>query len=98
VLRPAYQLFARLLYGTGMCIGEGLQLRVKDVEFGHRAIIVREGKSGKDRSVMLPQSLVPALHDQLARPSLVGPRSAVRPLRRVHGLARGPMQWLTTDD
>jgi integrase len=35
-----------------------LQLRVKDIDFAHRAVIVREGKGGKDRVVMLPLSLV----------------------------------------
>ena len=48
---------AQLLYGTGMRLSEGLQLRVKDIYFAHRAVIVREGKGGKDRVLMLPQSL-----------------------------------------
>ena len=46
---------------------EGLQLRVKDIDFGGGAIIVRDGKGGKDRAVMLPQRLVPGLREQLAR-------------------------------
>jgi integrase len=50
-------LLARLLYGTGMRLMEGLSLRVKDVEFDRRAIIVREGKGAKDHVVMLPRSL-----------------------------------------
>jgi integron integrase len=50
-----------------MRITEGLQLRVKDVDFGRRTIIVREGKGGKDRAVMLPDRLVPGLQEQLAR-------------------------------
>ena len=66
-LEAEHRLLARLLYGTGMRISEGLQLRVKDVDFTHRAIIVREGKGAKDRAVMLPQTLVAALHDQLER-------------------------------
>jgi integrase len=61
-----HRLFAQLLYGTGMRLTEALQLRVKDIDFARRAIIVRAGKGGKDRVVMLPQSLVPALHGQLA--------------------------------
>ena len=60
-------LLAKLLYGTGMRLNEGLRLRVKDVDFDRRAIIVREGKGGKDRVVMLPQSLRQSLHDQLVR-------------------------------
>ena len=61
-----HRLLAELLYGTGMRITEAISLRVKDVAFGHRAIYVREGKGRKDRIVMLPQSLVPALRVQLA--------------------------------
>ncbi len=59
--------FAQLLYGTGMRISEGLRLRVQDVDFERRTIIVREGKGGKDRALMLPQRLIPALREQLAR-------------------------------
>lgn len=62
-----HRLFAQLLYGTGMRINEGLQLRVKDLDFERRTIIVREGKGGQDRAVMLPQSLIPGLRKQLAR-------------------------------
>jgi len=54
-------LLGRLLYGTGMRLMEGLRLRVKDVDFDRQAIVVRESKGGKDRVVMLPKSLVPAL-------------------------------------
>jgi integron integrase len=60
-------LLAQLLYGTGMRITEGLQLRVKDIDFPHRSIIVRAGKGDKDRVLMLPDSLAPALREQLAR-------------------------------
>ena len=62
-----HRLFAQLLYGTGMRINEGLQLRVKDMDFERSTIIVREGKGGKDRAVMLPQRLIPSLQEQLAR-------------------------------
>nr|QZL14094.1 integron integrase [uncultured bacterium] len=62
-----HRLFAQLLYGTGLRLTEGLQLRVKDVDFAHNAIVVREGKGGKDRIVMLPQALVAGLRAQLAR-------------------------------
>ncbi len=58
-------LLGRLLYGTGMRLLEGLRLRVKDVDFQHRALIVREGKGAKDRVVMLPAVLVEPLRAQL---------------------------------
>ena len=55
-LAPDIALLGRLLYGTGMRLMEGLRLRVKDVDFDRRVIVVREGKGGKDRVVMLPRS------------------------------------------
>jgi integron integrase len=58
-------LLARLLYGTGMRLREGLALRVKDIDFHRRVIVVREGKGAKDRVVMLPRSLEESLRDQL---------------------------------
>ena len=58
-------LLARLLYGTGMRLMEGMRLRVKDVEFDRHVVIVREAKGGKDRVVMLPRSLAPALRLQM---------------------------------
>jgi len=53
-------LLAKLLYGTGMRLNEGLRLRVKDVDFDRRVLVVRDGKGGKDRVVMLPQTLAAA--------------------------------------
>jgi len=58
-------LLARLLYGTGMRLMEGMRLRVKDVDFDRHVIIVREAKGNKDRVVMLPRSLAPALQQQM---------------------------------
>ena len=58
-------LLARMLYGTGMRLMEGMRLRVKDVDFVRHTIIVREAKGNKDRVVMLPRTLAPALRLQL---------------------------------
>jgi integron integrase len=58
-------LLARLLYGSGMRLLEGVRLRVKDVDFDRRIIIVRDGKGGKDRVVMLPRSIEHELRTQL---------------------------------
>jgi integron integrase len=58
-------LLARLLYGTGMRLMEGMRLRIKDVDFDRHVIIVRDAKGGKDRVVMLPRSLAPALRVQM---------------------------------
>lgn len=60
-------LIAQLLYGTGMRLMEGLRLRVKDVDFHRREIIVREGKGNKDRVTMLPDRLVEPLQAHLEK-------------------------------
>ena len=56
-LRGVHQLLGRLLYGTGMRIMEGVRLRVKDVDFARREILIRDGKGFKDRVTMLPRSV-----------------------------------------
>ena len=63
------QLVARLLYGTGMRLMEGLRLRVKDLDFESGEVTVRGGKGGKDRTTMLPRVLAAALrvHLELVR-------------------------------
>lgn len=58
-------LIASLLYGTGMRLLEGLRLRVKDVDFERREVIVREGKGAKDRVTVLPENLILPLKEQL---------------------------------
>jgi integron integrase len=60
-------LVAGVLYGTGMRLLEGLRLRVKDVEFERREIVVRDGKGGKDRVTVLPENLVLPLQQQLSQ-------------------------------
>jgi integron integrase len=66
-LHGTHQLIGRLLYGTGMRILEALRLRVKDIEFEGRAIVVRDGKGGKDRVTVLPGSLIAPLRQHLQR-------------------------------
>jgi integron integrase len=60
-----HALMARLMYGTGMRIGECVALRVKDLHLERREIVVRDGKGGKDRVTMLPDRLLPGIRDQL---------------------------------
>jgi integron integrase len=54
-------LVVSLLYGAGLRLLECLELRVKDVDFERREVVVRRGKGGKDRRVMLPQATVERL-------------------------------------
>ncbi len=66
-----YGLMARLLYGTGMRLMECCRLRVKDIDFGQREILIRDGKGGKDRVTMLPDTLTLALQEHLAKRRLL---------------------------
>ena len=50
---------------------ECMRLRVKDLDFGQRQIIVREGKGGKDRATVLPDSLIDPLKRHLRHVKLV---------------------------
>jgi integron integrase len=67
LMEGEHRLLAQVLYGTGMRLTEGLRLRAKDIDFAHRAIVVRDGKGGKDRVLMLPRTLEQPLREQLSR-------------------------------
>ena len=64
-MQGAHGLMARLLYGTGMRLMEVVRLRVKDVDFERSEVLVRDGKGGKDRVTMLPQTLHGPLQEHL---------------------------------
>lgn len=78
-------LIATLLYGTGLRLLEGLRLRVKDVDFQRREVVVRHGKGAKDRVTVLPENLVLPLQGQL------GHARAVHDADRAAGL---PGVWM----
>jgi integrase len=59
------RLIGALLYGTGLRIMEAMRLRVKDVEFSRREILVRDGKGNKDRVTMLPLRVAGPLRRQI---------------------------------
>jgi len=61
------RLMASLLYGSGLRLMECLRLRVKDLDFAQRQIIVRDGKGQQDRVTMLPESLIAPLQEHLQR-------------------------------
>ena len=60
-------LMVQLLYGTGMRLMEVHQLRLRDLDFDRGQIVVREGKGGKDRLVMMPVRLRGDLVEQSRR-------------------------------
>ncbi len=59
------ELFIKLLYGTGMRLSEGLNLRVKDIDFDLRQITVRDGKGEKDRITLLPEKIKDRLKEHI---------------------------------
>jgi len=65
-LDGTYRLIASLMYGSGLRLMETLRLRIKDINFERRCIVVRDGKGAKDRVTVLPESLLEALQRQIA--------------------------------
>lgn len=64
-LSGVHQLVVKLLYGTGLRQTECLQLRVKDLDFAQKQVIVRDGKGMESRVTMLPTSLLEELRFNL---------------------------------
>jgi integron integrase len=60
-MRGVPRLMAKLMYGAGLRVLECLRLRVKDIDFDNRQIIVRGGKGDNDRLTILPESIIPEL-------------------------------------
>ena len=69
-------LMASLLYEAGLRLRECLKLRVKDVDFGYRQLVVRDGKGARDRVTMLPAPLTEPLQRQIAHAREVSGRTA----------------------
>ncbi len=65
--KGTHALIARLLYGTGVRLMEGLRLRVKDIDFTRGQIVVRAGKGENDRVTVLPETLREGLRAHLHR-------------------------------
>lgn len=61
----------KLIYGAGLRAMECLRLRVQDLDFDRKQILVRHGKGGKDRVTVLPPSLIGPLREQLQRGFIV---------------------------
>ena len=66
-MRGVKWLMASLLYGAGLRLRECLKLRVKDVDFDYRQILVRDGKGAKDRVTVLPESAIEPLREHRKR-------------------------------
>ena len=64
-LRYPYGLIAKLLYGCGLRLSECVNLRVQDINFDAGIVTVHDGKGKKDRTVPLPQTILPELKKHL---------------------------------
>ncbi len=64
-LKGVHKLQGNLLYGTGMRLMEAMRLRVKDIDFERKEILIRDGKGAKDRVTMLPVTLADWLQRHL---------------------------------
>ena len=104
-LGTPYRLLASLMYGAGLRVVESVRLRIKDLDFSQRVITVRNGKGGKDRTTLLPESLGDELRERVAaiRDNYLVDTSANRiPVTLPFALARKypgaalsmPWQWL----
>lgn len=60
-----HHLMASLMYGAGLRLMEAVRLRVKDVDFHYQQLTIRDGKGGKDRITVMPQSIAEALKAQI---------------------------------
>ena len=65
-LKYPYDLIVKLLYGCGLRLFECMNLRVNDLNFETGILTVHDGKGKKDRTVPLPEAIVPDLKNQLA--------------------------------
>jgi len=63
---PAW-IMGQLLYGAGLRLMECVRLRVKDIDFGYKQVVVRDGKGHKDRVTMLPEVVIDPIQRHLAK-------------------------------
>jgi len=83
-LAGVHWLVAALLYGAGLRLMEALRLRVQDVDFKRREVLVRNGKGFKDRVTMLPEKLAGRLQSHLATVRLLHEKDLAEGFGEVH--------------
>ncbi|MFK7851435.1 MAG: integron integrase, partial [Akkermansiaceae bacterium] len=70
-LAKTYALMLQVMYASGLRVMECVRLRVKDIDFENRYIVVRQGKGDKDRRVPLAKRLVKSLREHLEEARLL---------------------------
>jgi len=84
-------LIGSLLYGAGLRQHECLTLRVKDINFAYRHLVIRDAKGGKDRAAPLAEALVQPLQEHLGKVRELHQRDLAQGLGEVwlpHALGR----------
>jgi len=66
-MKGTHLLMAKLIYGTGIRLMECIRLRIQDIDFGQRQLLIRSGKGGKDRTTFLPRFVHDELHEHVER-------------------------------
>jgi integron integrase len=56
-----YKIMAQIMYGSGLRLMEVMRLRIKDLDFANRQIVVRDGKGENDRVTVFPDLLLEPL-------------------------------------
>lgn len=71
MLTGPYKLMVQIMYGSGLRLMECLRLRVKDIDFENRQILVYDGKGGDDRVTLLPDSIIDPLREHLQQAKVI---------------------------
>ena len=66
-LKYPYDLVVKLLYGCGLRLFECLNLRIQSFNFDFRILTIHDGKGKKDRTVPLPQIIMPDIKEHLEK-------------------------------
>ncbi len=71
LLEGVHRLIAQLMYGSGLRLNECVSLRIQDLDFNYRHIVVRNAKGAKDRVTILPDGLKKILLEQIDKVRII---------------------------
>ena len=83
-MRDPHLLMTELLYGSGLRLSESASLRVKDIDFENKQVVVRDGKGGTDRMTLLPDRAQARLRGQIERVATMHGKDLARGLGYVN--------------
>lgn len=84
VMEGTPQLIVKLLYGSGLRVMEAVRLRVKDIDYKMKQLIVRSGKGGKDRITTFPELIIPLLENHLGKVGIIHQQDLAQGLGEVY--------------